>query len=278
MIRTAEQARARGAKGAGKVRESLIEGMKNLDTGEDAPATTSSCFPNMKAAAYSLGISIAVLKDARARDCPAFRSGAMINREQLITWLKQQSLLKKTVLPPPPMEDEEDDYSTAVDEKGGVGLTLRSLQAYERKLKRMLDDLHQSNQFTIKEEKEAAIKAAEAAWLKVAGQLLKYDLAVDEAKRESGELISLADAKAGVQALLAWHTVATSDALRNVIPSLEGKNKFQIATLLDPALRSAIYRNFKLGAKLGKIPDWMSATASEFVKVEKEFSMNPDDY
>ena len=48
-------------------------------------------------------------------------------------------------------------------------------------------------------------------------------------------------------------------------------------------LRSAIYRNFKLGMKIGKIPEWMGKTASDFVRSEPVLSMEPistnlDDY
>jgi hypothetical protein len=252
-------------------KENLLTGFCNLDTGEEVETSTCTYYPSMKAAAYSLKIDISILRDARSKDCPAFRTGGLVHREQLMVWLKKQKALQATQ--PPPTEEsqaqedqeEAEDYSTP-DEEGGVGRTLKSLQQYERRAKQALDKAERMPLGPIKTEE---VKRAQDAWIKVVNALLKYDLSVSLAKRESGELIPLADAAAGVQALLAWHTVATSDALRNVIPDCEGKTKYEIAGLLDKALRSSIYRNFKLGVSLHKIPDWMGKTASEFVYNEK---------
>lgn len=230
----------------------------------------SPYFPSMKAAAHSLKIDIAILKDARSKDCPAFQTGGSIHREQLIHWLKNNPVTNPQVT----LQDapEEETY-TVTEDAGGVGQTLKSLQAYERKLKQRVDlierdtSLHEAT-------KAERLKTAQDAWLKVVGALLKYDLSVSAAKRDSGELIPLVDAVKGVQALLAWHTVAISDALRNVIPECEGQTKFGIAKLLDTTLRSSIYRNFKMGVKIGKIPQWMGREASEFVKHEKPLSLD----
>lgn len=247
-------------------KENLLEGFVNLDTGEEAEFKPCSSFPSMKAAAYALKIPIAVLQDARMRDCPAFRTGGHVNREQLIIWLKKEG-------EKPPQQFPENDYMEKetpleIDETGGVGAVLKSLQAYAQRAKKRLDheesrtDLHPAT-------KAKNVKEAQDGWLKVAAQLLKYDLSVSLAKRESGELIPIADARKGVEGLLAWHTIATSDALRNVIPECEGKNKYEIAKLLDNALRSSIYRNMKLAIKHNKVPEWMGTCANEFVKGEK---------
>lgn len=269
-------------------KENILEGLTNLDTGELA-VMPSTNFPSMRAAAGALHVDIGILKDARNRGSNAFGGNGAVNRERIIEWLKahgpkDHNIIQSEATPSPHPEDEFEENYNIPDEAGGVGQTLKSLQAYERKAKRRLDDLEKSTTMhpSIKVER---VKAAQDAWLKVVNSLLKYDLAVDMAKRESGELMPLAEAIKGVQALLAWHTVGTSDALRNVIPELEGKNKYEIATLLDPALRSSIYRNFKLGCKLGKIPEWMGRTAADFVTGEPVFSLdvkqvstNLDDY
>lgn len=232
-------------------------------------------FPSMKAAAHALKIDIAILRAARSQDCPAFRSGGNVHRAQIIEWLAENA--GKTESNATPQIDlqapAEDESYTVTDEVGGVGQTLKSLQAYERKLKQRVDAIERDT--TIHPLTKAdRLKGAQEAWLKVVGALLKYDLSVSAAKRDSGELIPLADAVKGIQALLAWHTVATSDALRNVIPECEGENKFKIAEKLDAALRSAIYRNFKSGIKIGKIPEWMGKEASDFVKKEKPISLD----
>lgn len=227
-------------------------------------------FPSMKAAAYSLKVDIAILKDARGKACPAFIGSGAVHKAKLIEWLKNNPYT--TPAPLAPEEDFKDDYNPP-DETGGVGQTLKSLQAYERRLKRRLDEIEKAPGITAMDKAER-VKSAQEAWIKVVNSLLKYDLAVDMAKRESGELLPMAEAVKAVQALLAWHTVATSDALRNVIPECEGKNKYQIAALLDPVLRSAIYRNFKLGMKIGKIPEWMGKTASDFVRAEPAMTLD----
>lgn len=256
-----------------KPRASILEGLTNLETGEAGEELPTN-YASMKAAAAVLGVDIGVIKHARQSGCNAFQGSGSVNREKLIVWLKQHGPKEQGSQPtesPDPDEDFTDNYNPP-DETGGVGQTLKSLQAYERRAKRILDELERSTNLhpSVKAEK---VKGARDAWLKVVNSLLKYDLAVDMAKRESGELLPLADAVKGVQALLAWHTVGTSDALRNVIPELEGKNKYQIATILDPALRSSIYRNFKLGVKLGKIPEWMGKTAGDFITSEPAFAL-----
>lgn len=246
------------------------------------PTPSHANFASMKAAAHGLGIDIAVLREARSKACPAFRDSGGVNRKQLIEWLKNNSQQENTPEATDP-ENFEENYDIP-DEAGGVGQTLKSLQAYERRLKQRLDKLERATNLhpSVKSE---LLEKAQNGWIKVVNALLKYDLSVSQAKRESGELIPMSDAVKAVQALLAWHTVATSDALRNVIPRLEKKTKYEIAAILDPALRSSIYRNFKLGVKLGKIPEWMGKSASDFIKGEAPISLekqpastNLDDY
>lgn len=261
-------------------KDKLLEGLTNLDKGNPAN------FCSMKAAAASLKIDIGILKDARGKGCQAFRDSGGVNKKLLLEWLKENSQAANLATPALPDkvddagEDFEENYDIP-DEAGGVGQTLQSLQAYERRLKKQLDSIERATNLhpAVKAER---VDKAQKRWISVVGPLLKYDLSVSLAKRESGELIPLADAIKAVQALLAWHTVATSDALRNVIPNLEKKDKYQIAAILDPALRSSIYRNFKLGVKLGKIPDWMGKSATDFVRAEPpmkvEASTNLDDY
>lgn len=269
--------------GGGKPQtENLAEGLFNLETGAPAEFISNPYFPSMKAASHVLGIPLAILKVARAQDCPAFRTGGNIHRVQLVDWLKTNSpKFPETPLNPtpennftPPEEiDPEEDY-TVTEDAGGVGQTLKSLQAYERRCKWELDKVEKAT-YAHPSIKADLLKVKQAAWLKVSALLLDYDSKVSQAKRESGELIPLGDAQKGVQALLAWHTVAMSDALRNVIPELEGCNKYEIAALLDPALRSSIYRNFKIGVTLGKIPEWMSRAATEEVKTSSPLSLQP---
>lgn len=264
-----------GSLGGSSEKVHLLDGLINLNTGKEVLQTTNPYYPSMKAAALALGIDMSVLKDARMRDCPAFRSSGNVHREMIARWLRLNAPDASTngeAKNETPEEEFIDSYDIP-DEAGGVGQTLKSLQAYERRAKRKLDELEKSNLHSaIKAEK---VKSALDAWIKVVNALLKYDLSVSQAKRESGELIPIIDARKGVHALLAWHTIATSDAMRNVFPQMEGKNKFEMAALWDPAARAAIYRNFKLGCELGKIPEWMMLTANEFVKDEKPLSMKP---
>lgn len=297
-------------------KENLLDGFFDLDTGKPAPDVRSVYFPSMQAAVHTLGIPREVLRRARSLDCKAFRSSSNIHRGQLVEWLKEHGFinrdgtknmeaiqhfmdstgpnLEETTLPPDiektlstsdddSDDDFEDNYELPEDEKGGVGQTLKSLQAYERQQKRKLDQLERSKLNPIT--KSALVKEAHAQWIKTAQALLKYDLSVSQAKRESGELIPIKDACEGVKGLMAWHTVAMSDALRNVIPECEGKDKFQIASLIDGAIRSSIYRNFKLGFKLGKIPEWMVNAAGEQVRADppledilRPVSTDPNDY
>lgn len=288
-------------------KDNLLDGFYNLDTGKPAPDVRSVYFPSMEAAEHTLGIPREVLRRARSLDCKAFRSSSNIHREQLVEWLKENGFINRdgtkneealrqfsTPQNEPVIEalaesesddgDFEESYDVAGDETAGVGQTLKSLQAYERKQKRKLDLLEQNKKLN-PILKAGLVKEAHGQWLRTAQTLLKYDLSVSQAKRESGELIPIKDACEGVKGLMAWHTVAMSDALRNVIPECEGKDKFQIASLIDGAIRSSIYRNFKLGFKLGKIPEWMVNAAGEQVRANpplgdilKPVSTDPNDY
>lgn len=267
-----EASRLNGKKGGGVSEGNLMEGLCNLETGEPAQHYTTY-FPSMKAAAHALKIDISILRDAKDKNCDAFLNASTIHKARLMSWLRKNSTPANPapVTPDTEQTEFEENYNPT-DEAGGVGQTLKSLQAYERRCKQALDNAEKATNLH-QAVKAELIKTRQDAWIKVVNALLKYDLSVSLAKRESGELIPIADGIAGVQALLAWHTIATSDALRNVIPNCEGKTKYQIATLLDGAMRSSIYRNFKLGAKLGKIPEWMSKTATEYVQSEKPLTM-----
>lgn len=265
-----KQSRINGQKGGKKETPHLLELIENLDTGEPAKRQPVY-YASMGAAAHVLKLDIAILKNAKARGCDAFAAGAAVHRERFLTWLKANPVSGEQT-----SQDEINfiEEYTVTDETGGVGQTLKSLQTYERRCKQALDNAEKSTTLFAPIKAEL-VKIRQDAWLKVVGQLLKYDLSVAQSKRESGELIPIEDAKRGVQALLAWHTIATSDAIRNCILLCEGKNKFEIAAILDEQLRAAIYRNFKLGQKLGKLPEWMCVTASDHVKQEKPINVNP---
>ena len=276
MASQAHVARTNGAKGGRPPKENLLEGLTNLETGEPAVFIPRD-FPSMKAAAAVLKVDIGILKEARSQGCNAFMGSGAINRERLIAWLESRANEAQEDFEQTAEGIEEDsfvdDYEVE-EEAGGVGKTLKSLQAYERKLKRRLDEIEARPGHPIT--KGEMVEKAQAAWVKVLNALLKYDLNVNLAKRESGELIPLTDAQKGVEALLAWHTVALSDTLRNVIPECEMRSRYDIAKVLDPAMRSSIYRNFKLGAELGKIPDWMYKAAVEAVKAQPSVSEPKD--
>lgn len=229
-------------------------------------------FPSIKVAALVLGVDASILKVARSRGCNAFEGAGAVHRERIIKWLAENPQ-EITPLPPEEPDNFTDNYDLT-EETGSVGQTLKSLQADERRLKKRLDSL-EANTTLHPIEKGEQVKEARRAWLSVSKTLLQYDIKVSAARREAGELIPLANAVKGVQSLLAWHTIAQGDALRNFIPELEGKNKYQMAAIIDEAIRSAIYRNFKLGVKLNKIPDWMGREAAAFVQGEKPFTLEP---
>lgn len=266
-------ARKRKHSGQFDKRTGLLDGLTNLETGERAEDLPTN-YPSMTAAATVLSIDVSILKEARAKGCPAFQSSGSVNREKLIAWLVKNPHTPID-LGTPPEEDELTDLDQpSTDEPGSVGQTLSSLQKEATFLKRKLDGIERATNLHPRTKMDLA-KGIRAEWASISRLLLMYELKVSMAKRESGELIPLTDAVKAVQALLAWHTVATSDALRNVIPLCELKTKYEIAAVLDPALRSAIYRNFDLGVKLGKIPDWMGKSASDFVRGEELLSVGP---
>ncbi len=220
-------------------------------------ATPSQISPSLKAAAAALGLDVSVLRDAKNRGCPAFRPNMGVHRGELLEWLKtdrQQAEERKASQPP---KDESDDLEDedGVEAGEGVGKAFQSLVKYERQARRALND-------AIKTENPLLIKVKEEAWLKVLRELLRYEINVEVAKRDAGELIPRADVVNHCRAFLSWHQVGLSDAVRTAVPRIVGLEKpGDVAHILDPIIRESQALAFDIGTRAGLVPSWLAEAA-----------------
>jgi len=219
------------------------------------PAGQSQISPSLKAAAAALGLDVAVLRDAKNRGCPAFRPNMSVHRGELTEWLKNDREEREKRKPPPreesdPIEEEEDE-----EEGAGVGKAFKSLVQYERKARLALDDALMQNDPLL-------IKVKEEAWLKFLRELLRYEMNVEMAKRDAGELIPRADVVSHCRAFLDWHQVGLSDAIRSAMPRIVGLEKpGDVAHVMDPILRESQVLAFDIGTRAGLVPSWLAEAA-----------------
>jgi hypothetical protein len=216
----------------------------------------SEISPSLKSAAATLGLDVLVLKDAKARGCSAFRSNQSVNRAVLVEWLKEdraQAESRKESSPSSVLDDPEDEDSESAGE--GVGKAFASLVRYERQSRRALND-------AIKTENPLLVKVKEEAWLKVLRELLRYEINVEVAKRDAGELIPRADVVSHCRAFLSWHQVGLSDAIRSAVPRIVGLEKpGDVAFVIDPILRESQALAFDIGTRAGLVPSWLAEAA-----------------
>lgn len=219
-------------------------------------AKASEISPSLKSAAATLGLDVLVLKDAKARGCPAFRPNQGVHRGELVEWLKEdraEAESRKSSASDDGDDPPEDDESEEGNE--GVGKALQALVKYERKSRRALKDAcAQGNPLLIKTKEEA--------WLKVLRELLRYEMNVEMAKRDAGELIPRADVVSHCRAFLSWHQVGLSDAIRSAVPRIVGLEKSgDVAFVIDPILRESQALAFDIGTRAGLVPSWLAEAA-----------------
>lgn len=217
----------------------------------------SEISPSLKSAAATLGLDVLVLKDAKARGCPAFKANQSVNRTVLVEWLKrdrEEAERRKTAAPPKsePPELEDEDGEEAGE---GVGKAFQSLVRYERQARRALND-------AILQENPLLIKVKEEAWLKVLRELLRYEINVEVAKRDAGELIPRDEVVRHCRAFLSWHKVGLSDAIRSSVPRIVGLEKpGDVAHVIDPIIRESQVLAFDIGTRAGLVPSWLAEAA-----------------
>jgi hypothetical protein len=218
------------------------------------PASVVS--PSLKSAAATLGLDVAVLKDAKARGCPAFKANQSVNRTVLLEWLqKDREEAEKRKQAPREETSLDDDDEDSEDSGGGVGRAFKSLEKYERQSRRALKD-------AIATDNPLLIKTKEEAWLKVLRELLRYEMNVEMAKRDAGELIPRDQVVSHCRAFLSWHQVGLSDAIRSAVPRIVGLEKpGDVAHVLDPILRESQALAFDIGTRAGLVPSWLAEAA-----------------
>ena len=224
------------------------------------PQQPSQVSPSLKSAAATLGLDVSVLKDAKARGCPAFKANQSVNREVLLEWLKEdrrQADERKAAAPKTIPGDDVDPYEEDDDTEAseGIGKALQALVKYERKARQALKEAHA-------QQNPLLIKTKEEGWLKVLRELLRYEMNVEMAKRDAGELIPRADVVSHCRAFLSWHQVGLSDAIRTSVPRIVGLTKpGEVAYVLDPILRESQALAFDIGTRAGLVPSWLAEAA-----------------
>lgn len=112
----------------------------------------------------------------------------------------------------------------------GAPAALRRLEGTEERLFRLLETALQSGD-------PVGVKLARENWLAVSDSLRRFDLLVERARRDTGELISRAECERHVNAFVRHTKIAIMRAIGALAPQLAGESDpGEIANTLAPAL------------------------------------------
>lgn len=159
---------------------------------------------------------------------------------------------------PQPVDGAEDEPQVFEELKEGAAETLKRLEALEPML-------YQRLQKAIRINNAEKIANARADWLPVSESLRKYDLLVEQSRRDSGDLIprsqgEMAALMAATWLRLAWMTFVSSDASK--LQAIEDTREWTAAA--HEGMRSAILVALRnSAAAIGELPDWAIAKIKE---------------
>lgn len=161
---------------------------------------------SMKAAASILKTSLECVREAKASGCSAFRGGR-VRLADLRTWLgKQGHRRKHTATAPLP--------DVGSDQKGAVA-ALHRLESAEAAA-------YVSLSSAITEGDADRIAGARRNWLSISESLRKFDLAVEDHRRKTGELVSRSEIEAALSALGYCLRLASEQVLPQVTRAARG--------------------------------------------------------
>lgn len=241
----------------------------------------SRIFNSMEQAAAVMGIPKSTLKLAKIRGCPGF--GANKIEEKLIArWMedrvnsggsndtagvseRDQGALVAALMggESTGFRDEPDDNEQAnEDDDKGIGQAYRRMKNMELRVSKRLDRMLKPGSGARQEE----IDKLTSSYVKISNSLLNMEVKLDQAKKDSGAMVPMEEVKAGTCAFFVWLQVGMSNVLRPAIPELEGKNRSQMAEILDQQFRNSVFRALDYGVKAGKLPKYMAECAANMAR------------
>lgn len=219
--------------------------------------------PSLKAAAAKLHLDVLVLKDAKSRGCEAFRPNGNVVLSELLKWLDEDRAkfaaekAESEAEQDQEQEDSGDSDNTGDAESEGVGKAFLRIVKYERQARKAMDA-------AIAQGNPMIIKLKQDAWVQMLNVLIKYEMNVETAKRDSGELIPRSEVVKAFRSFLSWHKVGLSDAIRNAVPRIVGLTKpVEVARIIDPIMRESQVLAFDIGARAGLVPSWAAEAAMQ---------------
>ena len=210
--------------------------------------------PNMAAAANTLKVTLSEVQRAKSKGSLSFRHGGSVHVGELAKWLKDNPKPKESKKPRgrPKSPISQREISSL-----GAGQALKRLEQYEADSHDEIQTL-MGNSDASPEERKSAVDN----WLKGARELLRYEMSVETAKRDAGELITRAEVVGKCRSFLAWHQVGLSDAIRTAVPRIVGLEKpGDVAHIIDPIIRESQALAFDIGTRAGLVPSWLAEAA-----------------
>jgi len=204
----------------------------------------------MAGIAAVLEVPLAEIKRAKNGGCAGFRRNGAAHVPTVGAWLTEN-----------PRKQRESKVKNLLDMRElkslGAGPALKRLQEYEAASHAEFMELLESDEATADERRESV-----NAWLKGSRELFRYEMNIEMAKRDAGELIPREEVVEHARAFLAWHQVGLSDAIRTAVPRIVGLEKpGDVAHIIDPIIRESQALAFDIGTRAGLVPSWLAEAA-----------------
>jgi hypothetical protein len=220
---------------------------------------------SMSQAAATLAVPLARLREAKRQGCAAFRPGGRVHLDELRTWLAEH---------PAPVARKR--KPTSLDTKAGAGPALQRLERQELEAARSLRDAEVAGD-------SSALAAARDWWLKVSEQLRKADLAVEENRREAGELVPRSDLESLAQGFGYWCRISVQGTLvelanrHNTIAAMAPNEFAALLHKLSDEIRFFVASALRIHEFSGKnFPTWLVNSVSK--GWANDFQLSEDDW
>jgi hypothetical protein len=203
--------------------------------------TKPTISPTMAHASGLLGVDIEIVKQAKADGCPGFLGAGRVDVGVLRQWLRRRRGPKKAKAP---------TTSSKTPLVLGMGASLRRLEAQEAEA---FDRMRRS----VGTPGEGP---ARKAWLQVAEALRKADIALEESRRDAGELLPRKVAEDALEFALAFAAIATKQIVLRLSPIIaKQEERVELYGLTQTALASVVHVAAGMASGDGELPDWATA-------------------
>jgi hypothetical protein len=221
-------------------------------------------FDSLKQASAAMGVPLSVLKWAKANGCPGFRNGRIYHRE-VSAWLRKHPVKKRATRKPSPV--------AAPPGASGAAGTLRRLEVSER-------EAYQAWQGALASDvPDTDTDRLRRGWLDISEALRKADIALEEHRRDAGELV---ERKLVEQGLWLFHYYVNASWMTNLhqvvaaIQAQPAQTTGELHKLLSDRLQYNVLLSAAAGMAAGdkKVPAWLPRASIAFWEQHPYTKMN----